>query len=153
MELSLPELITISKEIEFDAGHRVPNHKSKCRNPHGHRYRVRVYAAGHIVEEPGASDEGMLVDFSDLKKIMQTKIHDVLDHGFIIYKDDEQMVEALYGRDWNVIIFPYIPTAENIARWCWDQIQEPIETSFRDNLWLMSITVYETPTSEATYSG
>lgn len=149
----MPELITISKEIEFDAGHRVPNHKSKCRNPHGHRYRVRVYAAGHIVEEPGASDEGMLVDFSDLKKIMQTKIHDVLDHGFIIYKDDEQMVEALYGRDWNVIIFPYIPTAENIARWCWDQIQEPIETSFRDNLWLMSITVYETPTSEATYSG
>lgn len=149
----MAELITISKEIEFDAGHRVPNHKSKCRNPHGHRYRVRVYATGHIVEEPGASDEGMLVDFSDLKKIMQTKIHDVLDHGFIIYKDDEQMVEALYGQDWNVIIFPYIPTAENIARWCWEQIQEPIETSFRDNLWLKSITVYETPTSEATYNG
>lgn len=149
----MAELITISKEIEFDAGHRVPNHKSKCRNPHGHRYRVRVYATGHIVEEPGASDEGMLVDFSDLKKIMQTKIHDVLDHGFIVYKDDEQMVEALYGRDWNVIIFPYIPTAENIARWCWDQIQEPIETSFRDNLRLRAITVYETPTSEATYNG
>jgi len=161
----MPEYITISKEIEFDAGHRVPNHKSKCRNPHGHRYRVRVYAIGPIVEESGAPDEGMLVDFSDLKAIMQTKIHDVLDHGFIVYHEDEQMIEALYGFDpddptmatpshnWKVIVFPYIPTAENIARWCWEQIKNPIEKSFRSGLVLNAVTVYETPTSEATYNG
>lgn len=161
----MPEYITISKEVEFDAGHRVPNHKSKCRNPHGHRYRVRVYATGPIVEESGAPDEGMLVDFSDLKAILTERVHDVLDHGFIVHKDDEQMIEALYGYlptdptmgaasyDWKVIIFPYIPTAENIARWCWEQIQGPLETRFRSGLVLNAVTVYETPTSEATYNG
>lgn len=155
-----PEVITISKEIEFDAGHRVPNHKSKCRNPHGHRYRVRVYATGAIVEEPGASDEGMLVDFSDLKTLMQTEIHDILDHGFIVYEDDQDLLTC-FDVDkngeafdcWKIIRFPYIPTAENIARWCWEQLDVKVSTSFRDNLKLSAITIYETPTSEATYNG
>jgi 6-pyruvoyltetrahydropterin/6-carboxytetrahydropterin synthase len=147
------DIVSISKEVEFDAGHRVPNHKSKCRNPHGHRYRVRVHAIGHIVEEPGASDEGMLVDFSDLKALMQTEIHDVLDHSFIVHINDEEMRAAIARPDWNVVIFPYIPTAENIARWCWEVLVHKVETKFRDNLELQMVEVWETPTSCAKYWG
>lgn len=151
-------MITISKEIEFDAGHRVPNHKSKCRNPHGHRYRVVATISGVIVDEAGASDEGMLLDFGDLKSILVSYVHDPLDHGFIVFEGDK----ALWGvfedgdawvHDWKIIKFPYIPTAENIAKWVWEEIEEPLANSFRGNFWLDSVTVYETPTSTATYNG
>src|SRR5262245_56527683 len=74
----------ISKEVQFDAGHRVPNHDSKCRNPHGHRYRVEAWLTGDLVTTPGAPDEGMLMDFGALKKILMREIHDKLDHGFIV---------------------------------------------------------------------
>jgi 6-pyruvoyl tetrahydropterin synthase/QueD family protein len=126
---SVPKHVTISKEIEFDAGHRIPNHKSKCRNPHGHRYRVVAYCEGQIVTEPGAPDEGMLIDYGDLKSIMISKIHDPLDHGFIVWHDDKDLLDAFMWWDpaalpnpekvvtagmdpvWKIIRFPYIPTA------------------------------------------
>lgn len=144
----------ISKEIEFDAGHRVMCHGSKCRNPHGHRYRVRVTCAGEIVDDPGAPDDGMLVDFGDLKGLMTELVHDPLDHGFITQDSDplgEVLADASIG--WKLIEFPYAPTAENLARWSWDQLQGPIESRFRDGLRLSMIEVWETPTSVAIYRG
>lgn len=145
---------TISKEIEFDLGHRVQFHASKCRNPHGHRYRVRVECVGSIVDEPGAPDHGMLVDFTDLKRLMTELVHDPLDHGFAYETGDVVGgVLAAGGQGWKLIEFPYAPTAENIARWAWEQLEGPIAESFRDGLKLASVTVWETPTSEATYRG
>lgn len=149
----------ITKEVEFDAGHRVPSHGSKCRNPHGHRYRVRVMCEGPIIDDPGAPDDGMLVDFGDLKGLMTTLVHDVLDHGFICHRDDTLLMAALAdasghdGHDWRLIEFPYIPTAENIARWCWEQLAAPIAERFRDGLRLVEVAVWETPTSVAYYRG
>lgn len=144
----------IHKSIEFDAGHRVPNHKSKCRNPHGHRYKVTVWCKGNIIETEGASDEGMLVDFGDLKHYMMEYIHDVLDHGFIVYKHDTQMLEALAcGTDWKIIYFPYIPTAENLAIWIWNELVKRLAVRFKSDLVLCKVEVYETPTSVAIYEG
>lgn len=169
-------MYSVSKEIEFDAGHRVPNHKSKCRNPHGHRYRVRVTIAGEIVDTPGASDEGMLADFGDLKTLMTAYVHDILDHGFIVHEDDREMLfglgEASDGSmsspgheywqivdrengeenrfGWKVIVVPFIPTAENLAKWVWDQLAVGIkQMGFR----LYLVELWETPTSLATYKG
>lgn len=168
------EVFTVSKEIEFDAGHRVPNHKSKCRNPHGHRYRLRVTITGDIVTTSGASDEGMLADFGDLKTFMTEKVHDVLDHGFVAYDDDKQMLIALgeasegdmsspgheywqivdhdSGEEnrfgWKVIVVPFVPTAENLAKWCWGQLEESVQSlGFQMSL----VELWETPTSLATY--
>lgn len=146
-------MITISKEIEFDAGHRVPNHKSKCRNPHGHRYRVVATITGTIVDEAGASDEGMLLDFGDLKSVLVSFVHDPLDHAFIIYEGDRDLWKCFQDTPFNLVVFPYIPTAENIARWCWEQIEGPLRESFRGNFWLDNVEVWETPTSTATYYG
>lgn len=156
-------VITISKEIQFDMGHRVPNHKSKCRNPHGHRYRVVVHCSGYIIETPGSSDEGMLVDFGDLKGLMQEFIHDPLDHGFMLYSGDESLRSRFFVNDgspeghafcdWKIIEVPFIPTAENIAVWCWQQLEGPLETRFQKFLWLDRVEVWETPTSQAVYDG
>lgn len=143
----------ISKEIEFDAGHRVSTHGSKCRNPHGHRYKVRVTCEGEIIDDPNRPDHGMLIDFGNLKTIMNTKIHDVLDHGFIVWEEDvavRSMMEN-YAKefDWLYIVFPYIPTAENIARWAWSQIVKDIQEEFGNDLKLYEVAVWETPTSVA----
>lgn len=143
----------ISKEIEFDLGHRVSTHGSKCRNPHGHRYKVRVTCEGKIIDDPTRHDYGMLIDFGNLKTIMNTRIHDVLDHGFCVWQEDNIMREILDSpssvEDWNYIIFPYIPTAENIARWSWQEIEDDIQVEFGNDLKLYEVAVWETPTSVA----
>jgi len=143
----------ISKEIEFDAGHRVSTHGSKCRNPHGHRYKVRVTCEGDIINDPSRPDHGMLIDFGNLKTIMNENIHDVLDHGFIVWQDDkttrDMMEEYAHHNEWNYIVFPYIPTAENIARWAWNEIVGPIEEEFGNDLKLYEVAIWETPTSVA----
>ena len=143
----------ISKEIEFDAGHRVPSHAGKCRNPHGHRYRLRVTCEGPIINDPTRSDDGMLVDFGDLKSIMNERVHDVLDHGFIIHHSDTELKDALDGHGWHIIEFPWVPTAENIARWSWHSMQDDITKRFGSDLHIVEVAVWETPTSVAYYRG
>lgn len=163
----MPKSVTILKEIEFDAGHRVPNHESKCRNPHGHRYRALVCLEGEIVEEAGAPDEGMLIDFSHVKNMLINLVHDPLDHGFIVYENDHELLNAfqwydratgvrggpIAGEPWKIIRFPYIPTAENLAIWIWEQLEPAVEAYWRGNLRLFDVEVYETPTSSASYGG
>jgi len=150
--------VTASKWVEFDAGHRVPNHAGKCRSPHGHRYRVTAFIEGAVVETPGASDEGMVLDFGFVKHVLMTYVHDVLDHGFIVYEFDATMIEALMinAHDpepmWKVVELPYVPTAENIARWVWEQIDIPIKGASDGRAHLIKIEVQETPSSVAVYS-
>ena len=160
----------ITKEVEWDMGHRIPNHKSKCRSPHGHRYKVKVTLQGKTIKSEGKSDEGMLIDYGDIKKILIAHIHDVLDHGFMIYNKDDEMCKALVGNvtkkedlnfkvfkpkakyNWNIILVGFIPTAENIAKWCYDTILSETEKVFNKSLTLHSVEIYETPTSTATYT-
>jgi 6-pyruvoyl-tetrahydropterin synthase len=111
----------------------------------------------------------MLADFGDLKTIMTTHVHDVLDHGFIYYKDDPWAVKTFQtkiGAFWEgateeeakasledftfkAINVPFIPTAENLARWCWDQMVEPVEQM---GFGLVLVELWETPTSLATFA-
>ena len=74
---------TIRRWIETDTGHRVPNHKSKCKHIHGHRYRWEAEIEGDVVTERGVSEEGMLIDFSDISHILTKYIHDVVDLSLI----------------------------------------------------------------------
>ena len=64
----------ITREFTFEASHHLPNHKGKCRRPHGHSYRLQISLRGPIKEAPGQSDEGMVMDFDDLKCIVNSTI-------------------------------------------------------------------------------
>ena len=64
----------IRRWVETDTGHRVPNHKSKCRHMHGHRYRWEAELEGDVVTLGGVSEEGMLMDFSDVSAILNQHI-------------------------------------------------------------------------------
>jgi len=138
----------ISKEIEFDYGHRVPNHDSKCKNLHGHRGKVRAVLSGNIIEEEGTSSEGMLMDFSKVKEILMENIHDYLDHRFIMYKNDK-LLPILLETGCELVIVDFIPTAENIAKHSFEKVAPIIKMAYGDELRLVSIEFWETPTSKA----
>lgn len=144
---TVEEELTITKIIEWDMGHRVPNHKSKCRNLHGHRYRLEVSLSGPLIKNEGSSDEGMVFDFGDIKQIMMTEIHDVLDHGFMCYELDP-FLNCIDGFETKLILVTFIPTAENIVKWCFEQLRYRFETGIE----VVHLKLYETPNSWAEYS-
>lgn len=141
----------ITKEIEIDMGHRVPNHKSKCRNLHGHRYKVEVGVDDKVISTKGSSDEGMVIDFGDLKEIMMEEIDAKHDHGFMMYEYDEfyGLFKQLYNmNDQKIIFTPFVPTAENIAKY-WFQLIEP--RLAERGIALRHVKIWETPTSTAIF--
>ena len=143
----------IRRWIETDTGHRVPNHSSKCRNMHGHRYRWEAELEGDVVTDVGTSGEGMLMDFADVSAILMRHIHDVVDHAFIVYEGDTAALEALssMGDGHRTLILPFIPTAENLAKWAFEQVEPHISSTYGNTLRLHSFHVRETPKSWATW--
>ena len=144
---------SITKWVEWDMGHRVPNHESKCCNPHGHRYRCEIEVEGDIIIELNSPEQGMITDFGFLKAILLTCAHDPLDHGFMIWEGDGAMMEiASYSTAWKWIIVPYVPTAENIANALYVRIANSVKDKWGDKIKLARLTIWETPTSTATVS-
>ena len=143
-----------TKVIEFDMGHRVPNHKSKCHNFHGHRYKVEAYVKGPVQKDRGQSDAGMVMDFGDIKVIMMKYIHDVYDHGAMYYVLDPIAQESMktakaLDPDLNINMVDFIPTAENLAKHFYEIIKQKLQPPTK----LSAIRVYETPNSWADYWG
>ena len=145
---------SIRRWVETDTGHRVPNHKSKCKHIHGHRYRWEAELEGDVVTEKGVSDEGMLMDFSDLSRILEENIHDVIDHAFVVFEGDEDARAALsmMGEAHKTLVVPFVPTAENLARWAFEQIDPHIISSYGNSLRLRAFHVRETPKSWASWN-
>lgn len=163
----------INKSIEFDYGHRIASHKSKCFHPHGHRGRVVAYCGATDVIQEG-EQSGMVLDFSFLKEILMTKVHDVLDHKFIICIDDTLLLKNFLQEDFvdsrinrmldrnfylltsadgfNLVLVPVPPTAENLAKLIFQEIKEDIALRSDGNAWLLKLEFWETPTSCASFT-
>lgn len=140
----------ISKQIEWDMGHRILNHSSKCKNLHGHRYRAEIIMEGNLIDINGSSAEGMVIDFGQVKKIAIKNIHDILDHGFMVWKKDRTLVNFFKKNpDQKHIIVPFVPTAENIAGWIFITLDKKFKDKYKTGLKLHSVKVWETPTSVA----
>ena len=159
----------ITKKIEIDIGHRVPNHKSKCRNLHGHRYVIEVGIDDKIINKTGVSDEGMVIDFNDLKEIMMREIDDKFDHGFVMYEKDvfapmfnwlttgkefpivQQEPNFITGpyKPQKIIFVDFIPTAENLAKHWYELIKPRLQER---SIKLAHVKVWETPNSTAIYN-
>lgn len=148
----------VTKEIEIDMGHRVPNHKSKCANFHGHRYKIEVGVDDKVISKRGRSDEGMVIDFGDLKALMMEHIDAKFDHSMVLYNKDPllpifQNPSALelfleHASDINLWFSHFIPTAENLAKYWYEQLKEPLK---KKGIKIKHVKVWETPTSTATY--
>ncbi len=109
----------LRKEFIFDAAHNLIHYHGKCEALHGHTYRLAVVLEGH------PDEEGMVLDFCELSSVVKERVISRLDHAYI-----NDVIEQ--------------PTAENIACWVWNQIEEAVR---RPNCRLSFIEVWETRTS------
>ena len=143
---TVTHMITITRKLEFDAGHRIPDHKSQCRNLHGHRYTLEVTLVGEVIEKEGHSDNGMIMDFSDVKTIAKEHLVDVWDHAFITYSKDtvvREFLESLPGH--RTVIIDCIPTVENLARTAFNILKPAFHDRFGTGLRLQRLVLHETP--------
>ena len=140
----------ITTRLEFDAGHRIPCHKSQCRNLHGHRYAIEITLSGNIISQENISDNGMVMDFSDVKKIARDSVVDVWDHAFLVYKNDTDVLNFLNTLpDHKTVVFPSVPTAENMAAKAFEILDEQYKDVYGNQLKLERVRLYETPNSWA----
>ncbi len=136
----------IQAEQSFDAAHFLKGYQGKCKNLHGHRWRVVAEAQGKALQS-GGSQAGMLMDFGDLKAALKA-LTDVLDHALLVEQGSlrPETLAALRAEEFRMVFFPFRTTAENLARYFYDQLAAA-------GLPVRAVTVYETPTSCARYDG
>ena len=133
-------------------GHRIPNHTSKCKNLHGHRYKAEVTLRGAIQTKKNSSEEDMVLDFGDIKQILHEEIVDKHDHAFMISQKDKILLRfAEENTDLKFVIVSFIPTAERIVEKLAKAIEVRLIAQYGDNLQLESVKLWETPTSAAIY--
>ncbi|OQW69522.1 MAG: 6-carboxytetrahydropterin synthase QueD [Methylotenera sp.] len=140
----------ITTRLEFDAGHRIPSHKSQCRNLHGHRYTLEITLSGDIITQNNVSETGMVMDFSDVKRIARESVVDLWDHAFLVYFDDKVVLDFLNSLpNHKTVIFPTVPTAENMAAEAFNILREQYKDTYGNHLKLERVRLYETPNSWA----
>ena len=136
--------------MEFDAGHRIPSHKSSCKNLHGHRYAIEVTVKGEIIDEEQKSDFGMVMDFKDAKELIRQTIITPWDHAFIVYEKDHEVINFLATlKDHKTVIFPKVPTAENMALVAMEKLKKVFDEKFKATIIPIKDRLYETPNNWA----
>ena len=140
----------ITTRLEFDAGHRIPSHKSQCRNLHGHRYAMEITLSGEILNQEGTSEQGMVMDFSDVKTIAREQVVDKWDHAFLVYQGDKTVLEFLNTLpNHKTVIMGSVPTAENMAAEAFRILDASYRDTYGNHLQLERVRLYETPNSWA----
>ena len=106
--------IRITKRFSFETGHALYGYDGKCRNVHGHSYKLYVTVIGHPISDTTHVKLGMVIDFSDLKVIVKNKIVDVFDHATVFTKNTPhvELAKELSDRGHNVLLVDYQPTSE-----------------------------------------
>jgi len=122
--------VLVSKEFTFDASHHLHNYEGKCKNLHGHTYKVIFGISGYL------DDRGLMIDFGDIKEIWKSDIEIYLDHRYL-----------------NETLPPMNTTAENMVVWIYEKMVVALTTE--ENLKKYQgarvefVRLYETPTSYA----
>jgi 6-pyruvoyltetrahydropterin/6-carboxytetrahydropterin synthase len=136
----------ITRKLEFDAGHRIPNHQSQCRHVHGHRYVLEITVEGDIIQTDGSPSEGMVLDFSEVKHIAFEHLVQHWDHAFLVYEKDKLIVDFLKSiPEHKTVTLNCVPTVENLARTAFNILQNAYIDHYGNHLRLLKIRLYETP--------
>ncbi len=131
-------MYSVTKRLDFCYGHRLLDYDGICKHPHGHNAVVEVE-----IDSDTLDSRNMVIDFGDIKRVLKGWIDRELDHRMILRQDDP-LVPLLQGLGEPVYVLDGNPTVERIARLLFD-------TSRAHGLKVARVTVWETPTSWATY--
>lgn len=136
----------ITRRLEFDAGHRIPDHASQCRHLHGHRYVLEITLSGSVIRSPGDPANGMVMDFADVKAIAKRHLVDEWDHAFLAFRGDRVIVDLLATLPGHkTVLLDEVPTAENLAMIAFRALDPLYRHAFSNQLQLSRVRLYETP--------
>ena len=142
----MASVIRVTKEFRFEMAHVLWNYDGPCRNVHGHSYQLFVTVKGKPVEDMENPKNGMVVDFTDLKKIVKKEIISVFDHAVAVSnKFDAKKLEMFTSLFGNVVPVNYQPTCENLVT----DFASRLAAWLPDEIKLYSLKLYETTTSYA----
>lgn len=137
-------IIRITKEFKFEMAHALLGYEGPCKNIHGHSYKLNVTVKGKVKNETSDSDEGMVVDFGIIKKIVNDLIIHKYDHALVL--NEKMKIDfSQFNFMQKLILVPFQPTCENLLL----QYANLIKTQLPANLSLHSLFLRETPTSYA----
>lgn len=139
--------IRITKQFSFETGHALYGYDGKCKNVHGHSYKLSVTVSGKPIKDNTNVKFGMVIDFSDLKKIVKEEIVDLFDHATVFNKNTPhvELAKELEIRGHHVILVDYQPTSEMMVI----DFAEKIKRRLSKNIHLHSLKLQETETSFA----
>ena len=129
----------IAKEFRWEMGHRLPFHEDKCKNLHGHSYKMMVEFTGDLDEN------GMVLDYYIVKEIISPAVEE-LDHAFMVKDDDEQLIKLLEEMDSKHVKVNFHSTAENMVYYFIDKIKN---SNLPKNITAIKVKIFETETTYA----
>jgi 6-pyruvoyltetrahydropterin/6-carboxytetrahydropterin synthase len=140
-------IIRITKQFSFETGHALYGYDGKCRNVHGHSYKLSVTVIGTPITDTNNVKYGMVIDFSDLKKIVKEEVVDVFDHATVFNKNTPhvELAKELSDRGHDVILADYQPTSENMVI----DFAAKIKARLPETIKLYALKLQETETSYA----
>ena len=138
-------LVRITKIFEFETGHALYGYDGKCRNVHGHSYKLFVTVIGKPINDKNHTKYGMVIDFTDLKNIVEKEIVSKFDHATVFNKNTPhiELAKELADRGHNVFLVDYQPTCEMMIL----DFGEKIKKKLPQNIKLHSLRLQETATS------
>ena len=140
----------ITRRLEFDAGHRIPSHSSQCRHLHGHRYAIEITLSGDVITTEGLPEQGMVMDYSEVKRIAKEQLVDAWDHAFLVYRGDKTVLDFLDSLpDHKTVVLDVPPTAENLATVAFNILNSAYRDTYANRLRLERVRIYETPNNWA----
>jgi len=139
--------IRITKQFSFETGHALYGYDGKCKNVHGHSYKLFVTVIGSPIEDQNNVKYGMVIDFTDLKKIVMEEVVDVFDHATVFNKNTPhiELAKELKDRGHHVILVDYQPTSEKMVI----DFKQKIKSRLPENIELFSLRLQETDSSYA----
>ncbi|MDX9890920.1 MAG: 6-carboxytetrahydropterin synthase [Bacteroidales bacterium] len=138
--------IRLTKVFSYAMAHALDNYDGLCKNIHGHNYHLEVTVSGIPVVDTLSPKKGMLIDFSDLKTIINREIVDVLDHALMLNDaTNPELISLLKKTYERVIMVPFQPTTENMLCYLADTIQKVLP----EGVLLYSLKLKETENSYA----
>jgi 6-pyruvoyltetrahydropterin/6-carboxytetrahydropterin synthase len=139
--------IRITKQFSFETGHALYGYDGKCKNVHGHSYKLSVTVIGEPITDATNVKFGMVIDFSDLKQIVREEIVDLFDHATVFNRNTPhiELANELKNRGHHVILVEYQPTSENMVT----DFAKKIKDRLPQSIQLHSLKLQETETSFA----
>jgi 6-pyruvoyltetrahydropterin/6-carboxytetrahydropterin synthase len=139
--------IRITKQFTFETAHALYGYDGKCKNIHGHSYKLDVTVIGEPITDMNNVKCGMVIDFGDLKKIVKSEVVDTMDHAILLNKDTphKQLADDLMASGHDVVLVDYQPTSENMVADFAQRISKRLDPS----LSLHSLKLRETETAFA----